>query len=42
MYGFERLDFEFDGMHAVLVKPEQADSQRNWLFKTEYFDVFPN
>lgn len=39
-YGFERLDFEFEGMPAILVKPEKPNGK--WLFKTEYFGAFPD
>ena len=40
--GFERIDFEFEGRKAVLIFPEKANAEKNWLFKTEYFDAFPN
>lgn len=40
--GFRRLDFTFEGREAVLVFPEQANENKNWLLKTEYFDAFPN
>ena len=39
--GFKRLDFVFEGMDAVLVFPEKANGNRNWLLKTEYFGSFP-
>lgn len=40
--GFKRIDFQFEGMEAILVFPEKANENRNWLLKTEYFGAFPN
>ena len=40
--GFERLDFEFMGREAILVKPEKADPGRHYMLKTEYFGAFPD
>lgn len=40
--GFRRIDFEFEGMAAVLVFPETPNENKNWLLKTEYFDAFPD
>lgn len=40
--GFKRINFEFEGREAILIAPEQANEEKNWLFKTEYFDAFPN
>lgn len=40
--GFKRIDFLFEGREAVLVFPETANENKNWLFKTEYFNAFPN
>ena len=39
--GFKRLDFLFEGREAVLVFPENANENKNWLLKTEYFGAFP-
>lgn len=39
--GYKRIDFEFEGMSATLVFPNEANSEGNWLLKTEYFDAFP-
>ena len=39
--GFKRLDFLFEGREAVLVFPEKANENKNWLLKTEYFGAFP-
>lgn len=39
--GFKRIDFEFEGMAAILVFPKEANGNKNWLLKTEYFDAFP-
>lgn len=40
--GFKRIDFEFKGREAVLIIPEKPNKNKNWVFKTEYFDAFPN
>ena len=40
--GFRRIDFEFEGMNAILVFPEEANKNKNWMLKTEYFDAFPS
>ena len=39
--GFKRIDFEFEGREAILVFPHIPNEGKNWLFKTEYFDAFP-
>ncbi|MBE6947620.1 MAG: alpha/beta hydrolase [Ruminococcaceae bacterium] len=39
--GFKRLDFSFEGRSAILVFPEKANENKNWLLKTEYFNAFP-
>lgn len=39
--GFEKKDFTFEGRKAVLVFPKQADADKNWLLKTEYWGAFP-
>lgn len=40
--GFQRIDFSFEGREAILVFPEEANADKNWLLKTEYFDAFLN
>ena len=40
--GYERIDFLFEGREAILVFPGEANEERNWLFKTEYFGAFPS
>ena len=40
--GFKRIDFTFEGREAILVFPLNANDNKNWLFKTEYFDAFPD
>lgn len=40
--GFKRIDFEFEGREAILIFPEKANENKNWLLKTEYFDAFPS
>lgn len=39
--GFQRFDFEFEDKQAVLVCPDTPVEGKKWLFKTEYFDAFP-
>ena len=39
--GFERLDFEFMGREALLVRPKCADAGKHYMIKTEYFGAFP-
>ena len=39
--GFKRFDFTFMGKDAILICPEKPDDYKKWLFKTEYFDAFP-
>lgn len=41
-HGFQKLDFEFKGRHAILVFPNKENKTSNWLLKTEYFGAFPN
>jgi len=40
--GFKRLDFLFEDREAILIVPDKANEDKNWLFKTEYFEAFPN
>ena len=40
--GFRRIDFLFEGREAILIIPNDACEGKKWLFKTEYFDAFPN
>lgn len=40
--GFQCIKFMFEGREATLVFPEEANADRNWLLKTEYFEAFPN
>lgn len=40
--GFKKLDFNFEGRKAILVFPEDSNKTDKWLFKTEYWDAFPN
>ena len=37
-YGFERLDFSFEGRKAILIRPETGEGR--WMLKTEYFPAF--
>lgn len=38
--GFKRIDFKFEGREAILVLPSEANAEKNWLLKTEYFSAF--
>ncbi len=40
--GFRRIDFKFEDREAILVLPREANAEKNWLFKTEYFEAFQN
>ena len=40
--GYKRIDFTFEGMNATIVFPNEPNSDKNWLLKTEYFEAFPN
>lgn len=40
--GFKRLDFKFEGRNCILVCPDKAVEGNKWVYKTEYFDAFPN
>lgn len=40
--GFEKTDFLFEGREAIIVFPKEANKEKNWLFKTEYFGAFPD
>lgn len=40
-HGFDAEEFEFEGKRAILVFPDKASSQKDWLLKTEYWDAFP-
>lgn len=39
-YGFQRIDFEFDGRNAIVVLPEKSNGRL--VLKTEYFGAFPD
>lgn len=39
--GYRRIDFLFEDREAILVFPQEANANKNWLLKTEYFDAFP-
>lgn len=40
-FGFERVDFEFEGHTCILVKPETAAPGRPWVWRAEFFGAFP-
>ncbi len=39
--GFKRLDFKFRERDCILICPQHACEGNKWLYKTEYFDAFP-
>lgn len=39
--GFKRLDFKFNDRDCILICPDNAVKGNKWLYKTEYFDAFP-
>lgn len=39
--GFDRWDFTFAGVPAIVVVPHMADSKRNWIWRAEFFDHEP-
>lgn len=39
--GYEKLDFDFEDRKALLVCPKEPCKGKKWLYKTEYFDAFP-
>lgn len=38
--GFQKINFKFEGMEAILVLPEQHNRTNNWLMKMEYWEAF--
>ena len=40
-HGFVRWDFTFEDRQATLVFPKEAEAEKRWLLKTEYFEAFP-
>lgn len=39
-YGFDRIDFIFEGREGILVLPKEENRNGKWLLKTEYFAAF--
>lgn len=39
--GYRCEEFEFEGKYAIIVFPDTAEAERNWLLKTEYWDGYP-
>lgn len=39
--GFNKKEFEFEGRHAIIVFPKEAEEKGNWTLKTEYWGAFP-
>lgn len=40
-YGFEKIDFTFEGYEATVVLPEKKADNATLILKTEYWDAFP-
>ncbi len=40
-HGYKAEKCLFEARQAIIVFPEKADDNGNWLFKTEYWDAFP-
>lgn len=40
--GFERFDFELEGISCIIVKPEKINPGNPWLWRARFFDAFPN
>lgn len=40
-HGFTKVDFKFQGLDAVVVRPHVAQSGRPWIWRTEFFDHRP-
>lgn len=40
--GFERFDFELEGIPCIVVKPEKINSGNPWLWRARFFGAFPN
>lgn len=40
--GYETEEFEFEGQNAIVVFAKDNVRTDKWLFKTEYFDAFPD
>ncbi len=39
---YEKLEFQFEGRACVLMCPKTPTADKKWLYKTEYFEAFPN
>jgi pimeloyl-ACP methyl ester carboxylesterase len=40
--GFERFDFELEGISCIIVRPESAVNGNLWVWRARFFDAFPN
>ena len=40
--GFERFDFDLDGIPCIIVKPRQVVPRNPWLWRARFFGAFPN
>ena len=40
-HGFQAEEFLFEGRKAIIVFPVNPDKEKNWAFKMEYWDAFP-
>ena len=40
--GFEKYDFELDGINCIIVKPNNIKDGNPWLWRARFFDAFPD
>ncbi len=40
--GFERFDFELEGIPCIIVKPEKINPSNSWVWRARFFDAFPS
>ncbi len=40
--GYERFDFELEGISCIVVKPEKINPGNPWIWRARFFDAFPN
>ncbi len=40
--GFERNDFEIEGIGAIIVLPKTFDEKKRWFWRARFFNAFPN
>lgn len=40
--GFERFDFELEGIPCIVVKPAKINPGNPWIWRARFFNAFPN